>query len=909
MSTLQNPDKDALLRFRRHVAWALMAFLVALTVLALRNVSERNGTLESARNFRLWATASEDISRLVHELQRERGMSSGYIASGGKSFSHALADQRARTDSAWAALAPQLDQLPLAERHFERISQSLAGLPILRGQIQAMQFSREYVVDSYTQLIEQLFDLQLASFGSTTDSGLMRQQIAFMLFVQSKERSGLERALIASMLADGNFSAGRIALWQSIRAVEAAHLASFRQLADPTSVHALDEIEHAPDSQPLTRIRQQVQARGLRATSDGLVDSTSLPPVERWFALSSSRIDAMKALEDALSRKILDSARQQEEVARESFFLTFCLALLAFTLALLLALQMRRSRQVADWHLNLAESVIANSVEAIMVTDTRSHIIDVNPAFERITGFSRAEALGQTPRLLRSGRHDSTFYETLWQRLTSEGAWQGDIWNRRKNGEIFPGLLSIAAVRDQHGEVVNYTGMLFDLSQQQRVARLIDELRTFDGLTGLPNREAWLSAVSQTVANAQRSGSHIGIVEFDIDRFKLLNDTLGHAVGDQVLIELAERIKNALRRHDIVARASGNRFSILLTEIAAPQDIGIICEKLMGVMARPFELGGSSTHLTASMGAAIFPEDGDSAKTLMMAAESALYSAKAEGRASYKFYAREMNELGAQLFRIERMLRQALAANEFSLVYQPQIAAADGRLIGVEVLLRWQNPELGNISPVQFIPIAEETGLIVPIGEWVMRQACRQAKAWHTEFAAELPVAVNLSARQFGRNDLLASVWQILEETGLPPRLLELEITEGLLIADPAAAADLIRGLHFASIKTALDDFGTGYSSLSYLKTFPLNRLKIDRSFVRDLPNNASDRAIANTIITLGHQLSMEVLAEGVETEAQAQFLRDSGCHAFQGYLFAKPMPAEALTAAIRRGEFRLTVS
>ena len=329
----------------------------------------------------------------------------------------------------------------------------------------------------------------------------------------------------------------------------------------------------------------------------------------------------------------------------------------------------------------------------------------------------------------------------------------------------------------------------------------------------------------------------------------------------------------------------------------------------MSIMSRPFELAGSSTHLTASMGAAIYPQDGDSAKTLMMAAESALYSAKAEGRALYKFYTREMNELGTQLFRIERMLRQALTLNEFSLVYQPQIAADDGRLIGVEVLLRWQNAELGSISPVQFIPIAEETGLIVPIGEWVMRSACAQAKAWHMEFGAELPVAVNLSARQFGRNDLLASVWQILEETGLPPRLLELEITEGLLIADPAAAADLIRGLHFADIKTALDDFGTGYSSLAYLKTFPLNRLKIDRSFVRDLPNNASDRAIANTIITLGHQLSMEVLAEGVETEAQAQFLRDSGCHAFQGYLFAKPMPAEVLTAAIRRGEFRLNVS
>ena len=909
MPTPRDLDKGTLVRFRRHVAWVLVAFLLALAFLAVHNLADRNASLESARQFRQWASASEGISLLVHELQRERGMSSGYIASSGKAFRNALSDQYQRTDNANTALAPLLNKLAQPDALHEKISEALASLPELRGQIQAMKFSREHVVDRYTQLIERLFDLQLASFGSSAESSLMRQQMAFIAFVQGKEKSGLERALISAMLADGNFSAGRIALWQNISAVEAARLATFRQLADPESATMLANIENAPNRQQINRIRQQVQAFGLMARNDGQVESHNLPPVERWFTLSSSRIDAMKTLEDSLSRKILDSAASYESSARQSLFLNSSLAVLALTLALLLALQIRRSRQLADWHLNLAESAIANSVEAIMVTDTASRIIDVNPAFEKITGYSRAEALGQTPRILRSGRHDTSFYEAIWTRLSNEGAWQGDIWNRRKDGEIFPGLLSIAAVRDPGGKVVNYTGMLYDLSQHQRVAKLIDELRTFDGLTGLPNREAWLSAISQAVANAQRNGNHIGIVEFDLDRFKLLNDSLGHGVGDQVLIEVAERIKGTLRRHDIVARASGNRFSILLTEIAAPQDIGAICEKLMGIMSRPFEVAGSSTHLTASMGAAIYPQDGDSAKTLMMAAESALYSAKAEGRALYKFYTREMNELGTQLFRIERMLRQALALNEFSLVYQPQIAANDGRLIGVEVLLRWQNPELGNISPVQFIPIAEETGLIVPIGEWVMRTACAQAKAWHTEFGAELPVAVNLSARQFGRNDLLASVWQILEETGLPPHLLELEITEGLLIADPAAAADLIRGLHFADIKTALDDFGTGYSSLAYLKTFPLNRLKIDRTFVRDLPSNASDRAIANTIITLGHQLSMEVLAEGVETEAQAQFLRDSGCHAFQGYLFAKPMPAEALTAAIRRGEFRLNVS
>jgi predicted signal transduction protein with EAL and GGDEF domain len=325
----------------------------------------------------------------------------------------------------------------------------------------------------------------------------------------------------------------------------------------------------------------------------------------------------------------------------------------------------------------------------------------------------------------------------------------------------------------------------------------------------------------------------------------------------------------------------------------------------VSAFARPFDLESVCAHITASIGVAIYPNDGRDAETLMMAAESALYSAKADGRNLYKYYAHEMNEMGNQLFKLERMLRLALERNEFSVAYQPQINATSGQLVGVEALLRWQNPELGNVSPVQFIPVAEETGLIVPIGEWIMRVACRQARAWQTDLGVDIPVAVNLSARQFRRNDLLASVQTVLDETGLPSRLLELEITEGLLMSDPVGAIDIMRGLHCLGIKTALDDFGTGYSSLAYLKTFPLNRLKIDRAFVRDLPDNQSDCAISNTIIALGINLHMEVLAEGVETEAQRDFLTASGCQVFQGYLFGKPMPGEELTRRLQSGRVR----
>ena len=888
---------------RRHAAWLLLAFLFAISVFALRSLVDRLDSVRMASDVRQWAMASGSIGLFIHELQRERGMSSGFIASGGRSFDNQIRDQYARTDRSLAAMRPQLAELLFLDAGRRQVDDALGEIASLRHQVRQLEISREFAVDRYTEIIKQLFDLELDTFGGETESPLFRQQMALFTLMQAKETNGQERALISAMLSDRNFSAGRMALLQSIAAVEDARLAYFARLAAPVVLATFRGIQEDSATSQIQRIRQKVWAAGLYVAAGGKIGITHLPVPEEWFALSSRRIDAMKSLEDELSHGILDSAARREGRAQVELIANALLALLAGVLAIVLIYQIQRGRRVAEQQLSLAESVFANSVESILVTDSEARIVEVNPAFERMTGYQRAEAIGQTLHILRSERQDPDFNDAMWQHLVREGVWTGEIWNRRKSGEIFPALMSIAAVRDAKGRVANYTGMIFDLSQHKMVAKLIDELRTFDGLTGLPNRESWLSALDQAVVDGQRRGIRFAVLEVDLDRFKLINDSLGHSIGDKVLVEVAERLKTALRRHDVVARPSGNRFSVLLSEVRNPQDVGIICEKLLSVFSCPFELDGVCTHLTASIGATLFPDDGNDSKALMMAAESALYSAKADGRNMYKYYSREMNELGSQLFKLERMLRTALDREEFSVVYQPQVSADDGRLVGVEALLRWNNPELGNISPVQFIPVAEETGLIVPIGEWVMRVACRQARAWREEFGCELPVAVNLSARQFRRNDLLAAVQQILDETGLPPHLLELEITEGLLMSDPIGAIDLIRGLNFAGIKTALDDFGTGYSSLAYLKTFPLNRLKIDRAFVRDLPENDSDRAIANTVITLGLSLNMEVLAEGVETRSQAEFLKASGCQVFQGYLFGKPQPADELSGRIRRGE------
>jgi diguanylate cyclase (GGDEF)-like protein/PAS domain S-box-containing protein len=887
---------------RRHATWLLVIFLVALSFFAMRSLVERVDQLNNASLDRKWMATSSAIGLLIHELQRERGLSSGFIASNGEHFADLLGAQQRQTDAAFDSLTSDIREQYPDKTIRQRLDAAAMQLPKLRLRVRQLELSRDYTVDRYTAIIDTLFDMQLSAFGNAIEPSIFRRQMAFIAFAQAKETAGQERALLSAMLSDHNFSAGRMVMLNSIKAAEAARLANFVRLADQEALVAYQTILKQPYVKDAERIRQKVQAAAWR---DGSVDEAAavLPSPDAWFELASAKIDAMKQLEDALNASVNAVARQMEGRAQQELLISGFLALLAFVLAAILIRQIQRGGRVAAHQLNLAEAVFSNSVESILVTDADLRIIEVNPAFLRSSGYQRDEVIGQHPRILKSGRHDAAFFEKLWNEINASGAWVGEVWNRRKNGEIYPALLSIAAVPDSDGVISNYTGMIFDLSRHKTVEALLTQLRTFDGLTALPNRESWLSALEQMLVNAQRSSGRFSILAIDLDRLKVINDSLGYAVGDLVLIEAADRIKNTLRKYDIVARLVGNRFAVLLNEIAEPQDIGSVCEKLLTAFARPFELEGINVHVTASIGAAIYPTDAADSKTLMMAAESALYSAKADGRNLYKYYSREMNEMSSLLFKLERMLRFALERNEFSVAYQPQVNAQSGCLVGVEALLRWNNPELGNVSPVQFIPIAEETGLIVAIGEWIMRAACQQVRRWQTELGIEVPVAVNLSARQFRRNDLLASVQAVLDETGLPSRLLELEITEGLLMTDPIGAIAIMQELNAMGIKTALDDFGTGYSSLAYLKTFPLNRLKIDRAFVRDLPNNRSDCAITNTIIALGLNLNMQVLAEGVETEAQREFLTNSGCQVFQGYLFGKPMSAEELTSRLTSGE------
>ncbi len=550
------------------------------------------------------------------------------------------------------------------------------------------------------------------------------------------------------------------------------------------------------------------------------------------------------------------------------------------------------ARKADEAALQLAASVYRNTIEGIVITDSEGTIVSVNPAFSEITGFRAEEAIGQTPRILKSDRHDETFYKQLWTRLLDTGQWQGEIWNRRKNGEVYLQHQTITRIPGPHPAAAQFVAIFNDITELRRKDERIQHLAFHDALTELPNRLLLTDRLEHGIAVAERERQRLAVLFLDLDQFKVVNDTLGHDHGDALLQVMGDRLRTAVRGCDTLSRLGGDEFVVVLTDPENEAEVAAVAERIIEAVNRPVDLGPVRVHVSGSIGIALFPDDGMNVVSLMKNADAAMYAAKAAGKSTFRFFNAAMTYRAEERLQLVSDLRLAIDKQQLELFVQPKISLATRLPCGAEALVRWRHPERGLISPADFIPLAEEAGLIISLGEWVLDQSCRTLAQLRKQGFGGMRMAINVSATQLHEGCLEDTIRAMLDAYGLEPATMEIELTESMVMNDPDRAIRLLGKLRASGITIAVDDFGTGYSSLAYLKRLPIDTLKIDRTFVLDADNNEDDAQICRTIIALGNSLRLSVVAEGVETARQADCLAEWGCQTAQGYFFARPMPA-----------------
>lgn len=547
------------------------------------------------------------------------------------------------------------------------------------------------------------------------------------------------------------------------------------------------------------------------------------------------------------------------------------------------------------------DQVIQQIKQGIMITDLAGRILFVNTAFCEATGYSPDEIIGKTRDILKSKMHGESFYKLIQATLDKTDCWQGEIYNRNKAGEIYLQWLDINVMKDDKGNITRFVYSFTDMHKHKEAQNEIVFLAYHDSLTKLPNRVYAQQYLHDLLHKTKEPKQLVAVLYLDLDRFKQINDTLGHAFGDELLRQAAERMEAVLRKSDMVSRVGGDEFICILSDITEKREAEIVAEKIIRTLSRPFHLKNMDCYISASVGISFYPYDGDDIDTLVTYADTAMYRAKNNGKNQYKLARVEENAGAFEILVFENALRKALEEKSFTLNYQPLMDMKTHHVNGFEALIRWEHPDFGNVSPADFIPLAEDTGLIIPIGEWVLRTAVRQNMAWQKEGIPPVRMAVNISAYQFLDNNFLNTVFRILNETGMPAHLLELEITETVLMQQTAAATSILAQLRNKGIRISIDDFGTGYSSLNYIKNFPVDTLKIDKSFIQDMDANPNNKAIITAVTTLAHDLNLKVIGEGVETTQQLLTLNEPECDEIQGYLFSKPIPGNKVNQWLKQ--------
>lgn len=559
-------------------------------------------------------------------------------------------------------------------------------------------------------------------------------------------------------------------------------------------------------------------------------------------------------------------------------------------------------RKDSDVKLQQAVQIIEHTMEGVLITDDHGMIDSVNPAFSEITGYSEEEIISQHPRMLISSRHSPDFFDEVWSEVKQIGSWRGELWNQRKNGETYPAWMTISCVKDEHGSIVHYVAVFSDITSIKQTQSQLEHLAHHDSLTNLPNRLLFEDRLEHAIAQAKRQKRQLAVLFLDLDRFKNINDSLGHAMGDELLKEVAARLQNILRDDDTAARLGGDEFTVLVENVEDPSQAAVVAAKIQEKFKAPFKIAGRELHVTTSIGISIYPEDGNDVADLTKNADAAMYQAKEQGRNSYRYYTSELTRTAFERLLLETELRSALQQHQLLLYYQPQISLHNGEITGAEAVLRWHHPRLGIIPPARFIPLAEESGLIHEIGNWVLQEACEQTRYLNQQGLFQGRMAINLSVRQIMQTDLILRFEQIIANSGCPPDMLQLEVTEGIFMGQMKHSVPVLDVFKKLGVSIAIDDFGTGYSSLSYLKQLPIDKLKIDRSFIRDMPHDSDAVAITQAIVSLGKNLGLRITAEGIETMAQQSLLQKMGCQEGQGYLYSPPVPVETFEEMLLEG-------